>query len=107
MFDFRAGIRGDITDKIGFDVYGARGISDKFQAIENYVLFSRSQQAVLANGNGCFDSSNGCVPLDLFGPSGSITPAQASFVSQQASTRVVSPMTADQRCSRKAARARS
>src|SRR5205085_11360134 len=24
-FDFRAGIRGDITDKIGFDVFGARG----------------------------------------------------------------------------------
>ncbi|HEX8840383.1 MAG TPA: TonB-dependent receptor plug domain-containing protein, partial [Sphingomicrobium sp.] len=38
MFDFRAGVRGDITDKIGFDVYGSRGQSDKFQAIQNYVL---------------------------------------------------------------------
>lgn len=88
MFDFRAGLRGDITDKIGFDVWASRGISDKFQAIENYVLLSRTQQALLANNTtSCFDSNNGCVPIDIFGPSGSITPAMANFVSQQASTR--------------------
>ena len=91
MFDFRAGIRGDITDKIGFDVYGARGISDKFQAIQNYVLLSRVRQAVLATSTtSCLDPSNGCVPLDIFGQTGTITPAMANFVSQQASTRVKS-----------------
>ncbi len=91
MFDFRAGIRGDITDKIGFDVYGARGISDKFQAIQNYVLLSRTRQALLATSTTtCLDPSNSCVPLDIFGQTGTITPAMANFVSQQASTRVKS-----------------
>lgn len=93
MFDFRVGMRGDITDKIGFDVYASRGLSDKFQAIQNYALLSRVRQSLLtttdANGNPvCQDPSNGCVPLDIFGPTGTITPQMATFISQQASTRV-------------------
>ena len=88
MFDFRTGLRGDITDKIGFDVWGARGISDKIQSIQNYVLLSRTRQALLATSTTtCLDTSNNCVPLNIFGPSGSITPAMAAFVSQQASVR--------------------
>lgn len=91
MFDFRVGLRGDITDKIGFDLWGARGISNKFQSIQNYVLLSRVRQALLAtNTSTCLDTSNNCVPLNIFGPSGSITPAMVAFVSQQASTRVKS-----------------
>ena len=95
MFDFRAGVRGDITDKIGFDVYGARGISDKTQTIENYALFSRVQNALLAtNTTSCLppNASNGCVPLDVFGPTGSITPAMASYISQPSTTRVRSKL---------------
>jgi iron complex outermembrane receptor protein len=93
MFDFRAGLRGDITDKIGFDVWGARGISDKFQAIQNYVLLSRVQQALLAtNATTCLNTTNNCVPINVFGQSGSITPQMVSFVSQQASTRVKSQL---------------
>lgn len=90
-FDFRAGLRGDITDKIGFDAWASRGISDKFQAIENYALLSRVQRALLAtNTTTCLDGSSDCVPLNIFGPSGSITPTMASFISQQASNRVKS-----------------
>jgi iron complex outermembrane receptor protein len=93
MFDFRVGVRGDITDKIGFDVFASRGISDKKQAIQNYVLLSRSKQALLAtNATTCLDPSNGCVPLNIFGPTGSITPEQAAFISQQASTEVKSKL---------------
>jgi outer membrane receptor protein involved in Fe transport len=89
MFEFRAGLRGDITDKIGFDVWGARGISNKFQAIQNYVLLSRVRQALLAtNTTNCLTTTNSCVPLNIFGASGTITPAMAAFISQQASTRV-------------------
>ena len=88
MFDFRAGVRGDITDKIGFDVFASRGQSSKFQSIQNYVLLSRTQQALLANDTGCFDTSNGCTPINVFGQSGSITPDMVSFVSQQASNKV-------------------
>ena len=89
MFDLRAGLRGDITDKIGFDVYGARGISDKTQTIQNYALLSRVRQALLAtNSASCLDASNSCVPLDIFGPEGSITPAMAAFISQPASVSI-------------------
>jgi len=89
MFDFRAGMRGDITDKIGFDLWGSRGISDKTQTIENYALLSRVKQALLAtNATTCLDTSNSCVPLDVFGLEGTITPAMAAFISQQATTRV-------------------
>ena len=99
MFDFRAGVRGDITDAIGFDVFGSRGISDKTQSIQNYVLTSRSLQAVWATSPTTCLSTNlptgassaaGCVPLNLFGPEGSITPAMAAFISQESTTRVKS-----------------
>lgn len=89
VFDFRVGMRGDITDKIGFDVWASRGESDKKQRIQNYALLSRTQQALLAsNTSTCFTDTNGCVPLNIFGPPGSITPDQAAFISQEASTQV-------------------
>ena len=93
MFDFRAGIRGDITDKIGFDIWGARGISDKTQTIQNYALLSRVRQAELAtNTTSCLTTTNNCVPLNIFGPEGSITPAMAGFISQESTTRVRSKL---------------
>jgi outer membrane receptor protein involved in Fe transport len=95
MFDFRVGVRGDITDKIGFDVFASRGLSAKTQSIQNYALLSRVRQALLtetdAAGNAvCTDTSNGCVPLNVFGLPGTITPDMAAFISQQASTQVKS-----------------
>jgi iron complex outermembrane receptor protein len=93
MFDFRAGLRGDITDKIGFDVWASRGISDKFQSIQNYVLLSRVRQALLATSTTtCLTATNNCVPLNIFGAPGTITPAMAAFISQQASNRVKSEL---------------
>jgi outer membrane receptor protein involved in Fe transport len=83
VWDFRAGVRGDITDKIGFDVFASRGISDKVQNIKNYVLLSRVQDALMAtNTSTCLSGNDGCVPLNIFGPSGSITPDMASYISQ-------------------------
>jgi outer membrane receptor protein involved in Fe transport len=83
-WDFRAGIRGDITDKIGFDVFGSRGTTNSVQNIQNYVLTNNVQQSLLAsagpNGPVCDDTSNGCVPVNFFGPTGSITPEMASFL---------------------------
>jgi len=93
MFDFRAGLRGDITDKIGFDVYGARGISDKFQSIQNYALLSKVREALLAtNSTTCLSGNSSCVPLNIFGAPGTITPAMAGFISQQASVRTKSEL---------------
>jgi outer membrane receptor protein involved in Fe transport len=39
------------------------------------------QQSLLANNSTtCIDTTNNCVPLNLFGQEGSITPAQAAFI---------------------------
>jgi outer membrane receptor protein involved in Fe transport len=98
VWDFRAGVRGDITDKIGFDVFVARGNSDKTQRIQNYALTSHVRQALWAtNATTCLSTSPpaaagasssapGCVPLNIFGTLGSITPAMGDFISEEAST---------------------
>lgn len=87
VFDFRAGVRGDITDKIGFDAFVSRGISDKIQNIQNYVLLSRVRDALLAtNTTTCLSGNADCVPLNIFGPSGSITPQMVNYISQQSTS---------------------
>ncbi len=89
VFDYRMGLRGRITDTINWDVNGSYGESEKLQTIKNYTLQSRWRQAALANNTTtCIDSSNGCVPVNLFGDAGSITPAQAAFLTADSSTRV-------------------
>jgi outer membrane receptor protein involved in Fe transport len=87
MFDFRAGIRGDITDKIGFDLFGSRGISEKVQTIQNYVLLSRVREALRAtNTTTCLSGNSACVPLNVFGPTGTITPGMVDFINDSATT---------------------
>ncbi|HMI41268.1 MAG TPA: TonB-dependent receptor, partial [Sphingomicrobium sp.] len=82
MFDFKAGVRGDITDKIGFDVFAARGQSSNVTSIQNFVLLSRVRDALLAtNPDSCLSGNEGCVPLNIFGQEGTITPAMADFIS--------------------------
>jgi len=61
-------------------VFGSRGITNSVQNIFGYWLTSRVQQALLANGSGCFDSSNDCTPLNIFGIAGSVTPDMLNFV---------------------------
>jgi iron complex outermembrane recepter protein len=81
VFDYRAGIRGDISQNLHYDVAGSYGESENTQTILNYVLLSRAQQAVNAtNATTCLDTSNGCVPLNIFGGAGTITPAMAKFL---------------------------
>jgi outer membrane receptor protein involved in Fe transport len=91
IFDYRLGVRGSITDTINFDIFGAYGESENTQLIQNYSLNSRFRQGLLTtvDGNGnvvCQDPSNGCVPIDAFGPEGAITPTQAGFLSAASST---------------------
>ncbi len=88
VFDMRAGVRGDITDNIHFDVSGAHGESKKLQTIQNYVLLSRVRQALLAtNPSSCLNTANGCVPLNIFQP-GSVSAAVADFINDNATTQV-------------------
>ena len=90
VFDYRAGVRGDLTDTLNFDLFGGYGQSENRQLDEGYVLLSRVRQALLAtNADTCLNAANGCAPLNVFGPAGSITGEMADFLRGQASTLTI------------------
>jgi len=81
MFDYRAGAKVKFSDSVKLDLSAGYGESDLVQIQSGYVLRSRVQQALNAtNTTSCTVTTNNCVPLNLFGPQGSITPAQAAFL---------------------------
>ena len=81
IFNYRAGVRGDITSTIGFDLSGAYGESDNVSRQRGNGTLTRLRQASLATNTAtCVDPSNGCVPINLFGADGSITPDQLGFL---------------------------
>ncbi len=90
FFDYRVGARGGITDTIDWNIEGAYGESENIQTIKGYTLQSRFRQGSLVNGTlanpVCQDPSNGCVPINLFGPEGSISPAAAEFLQENSQT---------------------
>jgi iron complex outermembrane recepter protein len=79
-FNYMVGLRGDLTDTIQYDVNASYGKSDQTQTQKGYWMKSRFRQSLLSGPNGCFDSSNGCVPVDFFGPTGSITAAMNAYL---------------------------
>ncbi len=81
VFDYTAGARFNVTETVKLDVYGSYGESENVETRGGYYANSRVQQALLANSTtACTNTSNGCVPLNIFGPSGSITSAMNGFV---------------------------
>ncbi|HEX2812424.1 MAG TPA: TonB-dependent receptor [Sphingopyxis sp.] len=81
FFDYRLGLRGGITDSIDWSVEGAYGESENIQTIKGYTLQSRFREASLSDdGVTCQSGNSDCVPVDLFGPEGSITPAMAKYL---------------------------
>ena len=87
IFDYRAGLRGKLTDTIDWDVSGSYGESENTQTQQNYVLTSRIRSAVFAtNVNTCLanaplgSTASGCVPVNIFGPEGAITANQIPFL---------------------------
>ena len=80
-FDFRGGIRGSITDHIKFDVAGSYGKSTNDHKEDGYLSLSRFRDALLAtNTSTCLSGNTGCVPINIFGPIGSVTPAMNNYV---------------------------
>ncbi|GEO00094.1 TonB-dependent receptor [Novosphingobium sediminis] len=80
VFDYSLGFRGALTKTVNWDVRASYGESDRLQTITGYVLKSRVQDALLAtNKNSCLSGNDGCVPINLFGGAGSITPEQAAY----------------------------
>ncbi len=90
IFDYRMGLRGPLTSTVDWDVAGSYGESENTQTLQNYTLQSRWRQGSLVNGTlanpVCQDPSNGCVPIDLFGPEGTISPAAADFLSESSTS---------------------
>ena len=92
IFDYRLGLRGNIVGNIGYDVFGSYGESENDQLIQGYTLNSRVRQSLLTTfdsaGNAvCQNGANDCVPVNFFGPTGSITPEQNTFLN--ANSRIV------------------
>jgi iron complex outermembrane receptor protein len=90
------GLRGDVVDGWTYDAFWTLGKSTQAQTRGNWGSFSKVQQALRAvSTDECLDPSNGCVPLNLFGGAGSITPEMIKFfnldavLSQQVEMKVV------------------
>ena len=80
---YTAGVRGDVPllDGWSYDAYYQMGRSDQIQRTGNGFSASKLQQAVRAtNATTCTVTTGGCVPVNLFGAAGTITPAMLAFL---------------------------
>ena len=99
-FQLIGGLRGDITDQFGYEVFYSEGRTNNSSFQEGNVNRGRFEQALLLadDGNGnvdtanlrCADQSNngstvGCTPLNIFGE-GNISPEAAQFLRTAVST---------------------
>jgi outer membrane receptor protein involved in Fe transport len=76
-----AGLRGDLTENWDFDVWAIYNKADTdFEAL-NYISSSRFQQGLLVDPltGQCYDPSNGCVPVNIFGIN-NMSPEAVEFV---------------------------
>ncbi|MGC1470165.1 MAG: TonB-dependent receptor, partial [Sphingorhabdus sp.] len=91
VFDYSIGLRGNITDNIRWDLSGSYGESENVSRQTGNGTLTRLRQAVRStNPTTCLDTSSNCVPLNLFGAQGTITPAMIGFltgVSNSSSTQ--------------------
>lgn len=92
QFQVQAGLRGEIVSGLKYDFSAQYGETTQNQDRENWGSFTRVQQALrsyrAADGTPtCTDTANGCVPLNLFGAEGSITPAMIGFFDLDARIR--------------------
>ncbi|MFC3550954.1 TonB-dependent receptor domain-containing protein [Lysobacter cavernae] len=84
-YQFTVGLRGDLSDHWRYDTYWSHGESDQVQTRTNWGSNAKVQQALRAiSTTECLNTAQDCVPLNLFGPEGSITPAMVDFINQGA-----------------------
>lgn len=76
-----SGLRGDLTETWDFDVWVSYTKGEEKQLLRNDASFSRLQQGLLVDPNTgtCFNSSDGCVPLNVFGE-GNLSQAGVDFI---------------------------
>jgi outer membrane receptor protein involved in Fe transport len=81
---YTTGLRGAIPylDSWSYDAYYQQGRSDQQQTTANGFGATKLQQAVRATSTtGCTVTTGGCVPINLFGGAGTITPEMLAFIS--------------------------
>ena len=82
------GLRGEIVNDWTYDAYWSRGNADQTGIRRNWGSQSRVVQALNSlNKTSCVNPANGCVPLDVFGAAGSISPNQLGFINLSATMR--------------------
>jgi outer membrane receptor protein involved in Fe transport len=88
VFQVTAGVRGKLTDTLNFDVFGQYGEANRRNTSQGGALAARVQQALRVNpATGlCRDTLGGCVPINLFGADGTITPEMLAFIGVPTST---------------------
>lgn len=81
------GFRGTIGSDLNWDVFAQYGNTKRHELLKNDLSYSALQQALDVvqgpNGPQCFDQSNGCVPLNVFG-NDPLTKDQLAFVLRNA-----------------------
>ena len=81
---YTAGFRGLLPGSSGwtYDAYIQSGQAEQQRTTGNGFSLSKLQQSVKAlNPTSCTVTTGGCVPVNIFGPSGSLTPAMLSYLS--------------------------
>ena len=82
---YTVGLKGSLPGGWGYDAYYARSAADQVRTSIGSGSLSKARQALNAvSTTTCIDPSNGCVPLDVFGAAGTITPAMLGFINLNA-----------------------
>jgi outer membrane receptor protein involved in Fe transport len=84
---YTLGVKGDVAWDWTYDASWTRGVSDQVQLKQNWGSLAKVTQALNAlSTTACVNTANNCVPLNVFGAAGSITPAQLAFINSSAIT---------------------
>ena len=82
---YTVGLRGDAFLDWTYDVSWTRGNADQTQVRGNWGSMAKVQQALNAlSTTSCVNTANGCVPLNVWGAAGTVTPAMLGFVNSSA-----------------------
>jgi iron complex outermembrane recepter protein len=96
QFQIWAGVRGDLSPTISYDVYGTYGESQRTNTATGWGLKSRVEQALNAiSPTQCFDPTNGCFPINLLGGGNgtNIDPRAIAFINQPSSVTTATSLT--------------
>ncbi len=81
LFQIKAGARGDISDNIQYEAFFAYGESERTRRQSGNGLRSRLIQSLNAvSTTECIDPTGGCVPINIFGDTGTIQPEAIAFI---------------------------